>query len=254
MTLPYSVQESKSSPFIEIARWLGQNLSTCSTRNGAIWPQQSDLDSNLVFSLLFVVGRQQMEASTSFCRRAGAFSPEQNLRLMLYNSAFCSPLTPYTTAETAIAIPSMVTPTTELSLTPCPPLRYPQHLVLLRRLLKVPDKIANWTAGCFKSRTAAPVAEHQPNLLFATRRTWAGVADRRASFLQGVSCLKILACFCFGVGVGLEGIAVPFENEPCLGWHVSYHGCMLGSDERRILAALEDAGLTFLPIFLLTLV
>ncbi|KAL7954886.1 hypothetical protein V8C34DRAFT_293144 [Trichoderma compactum] len=79
----------------------------------------------------------------------------------------------------------MVTPTTELPLAPCPPLRYPQRLVLLLTLPKGPDKVANWTAACFTSRTAAPVAEDKPNLLLATRRARAGVADGRASLLQG---------------------------------------------------------------------
>lgn len=51
--------------------------------------------SQSCFLPALVVGRQQMEASTSFAVRAGAFPPEQNLRLMLYHSAF---VFSYTTA------------------------------------------------------------------------------------------------------------------------------------------------------------
>lgn len=103
VTFPCSIKESKSSSVIEIARWLGQNLSTCFNSEWSHLAPTVRLGQTRTLKLFqscflpaLVVGRQQMEASTSFAVRAGAFSPEQNLRLMLYNSAF---VFSYTTAQ-----------------------------------------------------------------------------------------------------------------------------------------------------------
>lgn len=100
--LPCSVQESKSSPVIEIARWPGQNLSTCSTRNGAIWPQQSDLVKQEVIPILFspcsVVGRAaeggvHLVCSAGRSISSGAFPPsdviQQRLCPLLHHSRDC---------------------------------------------------------------------------------------------------------------------------------------------------------------------
>lgn len=77
---------------------------------------------------------------------------QQRLCILLHHS----------TAETAIAIPSMVTPTTELSLAPCPPLRYPQRLVLLlllsRALIRLPigPRLASRQEPLHLSRRTSP--------------------------------------------------------------------------------------------------